>query len=347
MKILICSDVFPGLSGIANYTKEISNILKKNHHIEILCFKKENQKIKSLEKDILIHRLNEDSKEIDNFFKKNKNNFDVVLVRTFPFLSSVKYFKNVIYILPSVRSISLRIINYQNKERAKEIIKQEIEGILKCKKIIYPSLAIKKQVENEYHIKKGIVIPHAVNLKKFKPSSEKKIYDILTVANFDPRKGIDKLIKTAQYSSANFIVLGDGPLREEYENLIKKNNLNNLKLLGKKDSKEYYSKSKIYVLPSRYEAFGLVLLEAMASGLPCIAFKPNKDILTASDEIIEDGVTGFLVKNEKEMAEKINLLLSNNKLREKMGKEARKEAKKYSLENYIPKLMKVVNISNN
>ena len=79
----------------------------------------------------------------------------------------------------------------------------------------------------------------------------------------------------------------------------------------------------------------------MASGLPCIAFKPDgKKIITASDEIITDGKTGFLVKDEKEMAEKIDLLLSNEKLREKMGKVARKGAEKYSWEKCAEEILK-------
>ncbi|MCK5149436.1 glycosyltransferase family 4 protein [Candidatus Pacearchaeota archaeon] len=345
MRILICAEVYPSLSGIAQHIKNISKILKKKNKITIICSKEPEKKVSEKIKGIKIKRISYN--EIENFMKQNSTKFDLVLVGWYIYvLNATKYFSNVAYILPSVRAISLKFLNNQGETTTKisERINLEKEGIKNCKYIIYPSLTIKKQVEQEYKIKKGEVIPHGINLNEFKPGKN-KIYDVLTIANFDPRKGIDKLIKTAKFSKANFIVLGDGTLREDYTKLISKFKLKKkIKLLGKKKNvSDYLKKSKIYVLPSRYESFGLVLLEAMASGLPCIAFKPDGEkIITASDEIIKNGETGFLVKDEKEMAEKIDLLLSDDELREKMSKEAYKESKKYSSKKEVEKILKLI-----
>ena len=340
MKILICSDIYPGLAGIAQYCQELSNVLKREHQVTILTSKQPLQKKEEILNEIKIIRL--PHAEVEQFMQKNKKNFNLVIIRWYRYLlPATQFFENTIYILPSIRKASYKSIYTNLKKREIEKSNVEEKGMQKCKFIIYPSKNVKKQAKEEYGINRGEIISHAVNLEKFKPSKEKKIYDILTVANLsDKRKGIDKLIKVAKNSQANFFVLGKGKLREEYEKEIKKENIKNFKFLGQKESQKYYPKSKIYVLPSRYEAFGLVLLEAMACGIPCIAFQPDgKKIKTASDEIIINKKTGFLVKNEKEMAKKINLLLSKDKLRKKMGKAARKKAEKNSWEKKVKQIL--------
>ncbi len=338
MKILLCSDIYPGLGGIAQYCENLSKVLKKEHEIEILSLLYPNQKTKETLNGIPINRLSKQG--LDNFFNSKK--FDIVIARWYVFLeAATKYQRKVVYIAPSIRATSLKSMGLK-KISKNDAVKKEKEGMKKCFQIIYPSEILKKQAKEEYGITKGIVLPHGVDLKKFKPGKEKD-FDVLTVANLnDQRKGIDLLLQIAEISNAGFFVLGDGKLKEEYLKIIENKKLK-VNLLGRQPSKEYYEKSKIYVLPSRYEAFGLVLLEAMASGLPCIAFKPDgKNIITASDEIIINDKTGFLVKDKKEMAEKINLLLEDKELREKMGLASIKEAKKYSWEKYLKKLLKKI-----
>ncbi|MAG47863.1 hypothetical protein CL617_04615 [archaeon] len=347
MRILICSDVYPGLRGIAQYSQNVSKILCKNHEVTILCQKK-NYETEEIIMDVKVYRVEE--KNIMGFMQENRNNFDLILVRYYKFLlQAINNFKNVIYIIPSVRSMSIKFMDengrFKNEKEIERISEIERNGILKCKKLICSSKSLNKQVQKEYNFVKGIVIPHGVNLNKFKPNKQsKKKYDVVTVANFDPRKGIDKLISVAKKSRSNFIILGDGKLKKTYKRLILENNVKDkIQLLGQKNPLKYLQESKIFVLPSIYESFGLVLLEAMASGLPCIAFRPDgKKITTASDEIIKDGKTGFLVNDEKEMSEKINLLVGNKKLREKMSKASRKEAERYSWDKSVESLLKEI-----
>lgn len=77
----------------------------------------------------------------------------------------------------------------------------------------------------------------------------------------------------------------------------------------------------IFILPSLWEGFGYVTIEAMASRKPVVAFKTG-----SNGEIIEDGKTGLLIPcyHINEMAEKISLLCSNNQLRQTMGEAGRK-----------------------
>lgn len=346
MKILICSEVYPDLSGIAQHTKEISRILiESGNSVEIICSKQKGKSNCEKLNRIKIFRIK--FQEIASFM--HGKNYDLVIVLWYVYLkSAVENFKNVIYIAPSIRSTSFKSLSEKLTSEEKEKILLEKQGMKKCRKIIYPSKIIKQQAKKEYGIKNGIVIPHGINLKRFSPSAE-KFFEVITIANLhDYRKGVDKLIEVARKTDKTFIVLGEGKFRHAYEQKIRSYNLSNIKLIGKKENiQDFLKQSKVYVLPSIYEAFGLVLIEAMASGLPCIAFNPHgKEIQTASGEIIKNNKTGFLVKNEKEMTEKINLLLSDENLRRKMGREAFKESKKYSSEKEVDKILKFANVKN-
>jgi glycosyltransferase involved in cell wall biosynthesis len=89
--------------------------------------------------------------------------------------------------------------------------------------------------------------------------------------------------------------VGNGPLHKQVEKLA----LGDERILlpGKTDTpEEWYAAADLMLLPSLYEPFGQVLLEAMGSGCPPVAFIPTvPEVLTASDEIVENDKTGFFV----------------------------------------------------
>ena len=91
-----------------------------------------------------------------------------------------------------------------------------------------------------------------------------------------------------------------------------------------------YLKSSILVQPSRTEGFGLVLIEAMACGVPVISF----DCENGPRSIITDGVDGFLIPpfDIEAFAEKVVLLMKDGDLRKQMGEEARKSTAKYDID---------------
>lgn len=94
-----------------------------------------------------------------------------------------------------------------------------------------------------------------------------------------------------------------------------------------KDIQEEYINSSLYVMPSLYEGFGLVLTEAMACGLPCISF----DCPVGPGEIITHGEDGLLVecKNTDKLAEAISFLIQDSVLRDEMRDNARVSAQRY------------------
>ena len=102
---------------------------------------------------------------------------------------------------------------------------------------------------------------------------------------------------------------------------------------------KYFSSADIFVFPTLYEPFGLVILEAMASGLPVVTSK-----LAGAAELIENGKDGLLLddpKNPKEIAEKVNYLIENERIRRAMGRNARKKAEKHPWERTAKEMLEV------
>ncbi len=95
-----------------------------------------------------------------------------------------------------------------------------------------------------------------------------------------------------------------------------------------KDIEQKYQEASIYVMSSRFEGFGMVLIEAMEFGLPCVSF----DCDYGPSDIIKDGADGFLVDKENiaALAEKLVLLIENETLRTEMGRRAKENVKQYS-----------------
>lgn len=94
-----------------------------------------------------------------------------------------------------------------------------------------------------------------------------------------------------------------------------------------KNIEEKYLESSIYVMSSRYEGFGMVLIEAMACGVPCVSF----NCPYGPSDIIADGEDGFLVPNGDValLAQKLLLLIENDTLRTEMGTKAKRNVKRF------------------
>ena len=156
-----------------------------------------------------------------------------------------------------------------------------------------------------------------------------------TLAELHPIKGLDILIDAAKIvldphlrgdDDIQFIVMGTGELKEKLQKQIDKNNLTeNFILLGYVEEAAKYLKAfDLFVLPSRSEALGLVILEAGLASLPVVATEVG-----GIPEIITDKENGLLVKkeNKEELARAINEMLSD----EKPFDEARGKAQKMAV----------------
>jgi phosphatidylinositol alpha-mannosyltransferase len=148
------------------------------------------------------------------------------------------------------------------------------------------------------------------------------------------------LILKGKYKNLRLIVAGDGPEREKCENFVKEKNLRDVIFLGniEKGLSSLYATSDIFCAPSIFgESFGLVILEAMASGLPVVAFANQ------GYKLLLKGTKGekFLAKPKdfKSLAKKIEILIENEKLRKEMREWGLKNAQKYSWEKISEKVL--------
>lgn len=94
-----------------------------------------------------------------------------------------------------------------------------------------------------------------------------------------------------------------------------------------------YRESSIFVLTSRFEGFGMVIIEAMSLGIPCVSFDCNY----GPADIIKDEEDGFLVENGnlKEFAEKLQLLMKDKNLRNQFGQNGRENVKRFLKQNIV------------
>lgn len=152
-------------------------------------------------------------------------------------------------------------------------------------------------------------------------------------------KAVNELVNKEKIKNLKYIICGEGFKRKELEKFIKENNIeNNVKLLGfRTDVLEMYKISNCFVFPSYREGLSVSLMEAMASGLPCIVSKIRGNV----DLIDEKG--GFKVKANdwKTFLEKLELLKNDSIMREKMGDYNTRKIKKFSIENVKNKLLEL------
>lgn len=145
------------------------------------------------------------------------------------------------------------------------------------------------------------VIPNAAKLvsKRYSDGKNKRV---IAVGRLDYQKGFDRLIqvwelvqKTGKYTDWNLDIFGQGEWKEWLQLLIDEKHLSDTLHINKPTNRIYeeYAKSSIIVMTSNYEGFGMVLVEAMACGVPAIAF----DCQCGPKDIIRHGENGLLVRN--------------------------------------------------
>jgi len=180
------------------------------------------------------------------------------------------------------------------------------------------------------------VIPNGVDTNSFHPEvpvlpefDDGKV-NILFVGRFDPRNGLKTMIEAfrlvkRQYDNCRLIVVGDGPLRPYYRSLIDREIADDIHFAGLINGARpsYYASADIYCTPCTKASFGVVLLEAMASGTPIVASDINGYRL-----VMEDNEQGILVPETEAagFAEGLMRLLKDPELRQRMGQAGRRKA---------------------
>jgi glycosyltransferase involved in cell wall biosynthesis len=159
---------------------------------------------------------------------------------------------------------------------------------------------------------------------------------VITVGRFVYQKGYDYLVDVWKqinnlHPDWHLVIYGTGPDEELIKRLILQKEVKNISIHPPvKDIAAEYSASSIYVLTSRFEGFGMVLIEAMSCGLPCVSF----DCPCGPSDIITDGTEGFLIPSYdiKTFVSKLSELMSDNHLRRGMGRQGRQNIDRYKPE---------------
>jgi glycosyltransferase involved in cell wall biosynthesis len=191
--------------------------------------------------------------------------------------------------------------------------------------------------------------PNAINLTRFKrPKGLKtvhnKIFTLVNVGSFVPKKNqsflLDVLeILIGQYHvETRLVLLGDGPLRSMLREKVTQKRLESyVEMPGNVSNvAEYFHEADVYVHSAWYEPFGLVLLEAMAAGLPVVALdgRGNRDI-------IQDGINGFLLEENDpgHFARTLLQLRDDAELRENLIREGFRTSEAHDILHYCKRLV--------
>ena len=248
----------------------------------------------------------------------------------------------------------------------------ENQVIQAADQIVAATLAEQSQLQFLYHVEeeKVTIIPPGVDISHFYPipaDEAKSVIGVpqqdqmvLFVGRIEPLKGVDMLIRAIAHMRSRGVqalfphylaIIGGDPnpdsqvLSSEMsrlQNLCRELGLEDMVIfLGKRAQSSlpyYYSAAEMLVMPSYYESFGMVALEAMACGTPVVASQVG-----GLGFLVQDGVTGYVVPGGDYLAlsDRLTQLLSQPELRRRLGEQAANYASHYAWENITDRMLEL------
>lgn len=352
-----------GYGGIEKCIATLANLLVPFYEVEIICtYKLYDAPVFEMDKRIKIRYLLPDRKSNEQEFRKalSKKRLDLALLEGLKATKTLYYRKMTMMkaikesdadIMIATRDIFdewlslygreglLKIgwehnHHHNNEKYARDIVRS-------CKNLDYLVLVSQdletfyKKAMKPYHCQ-CIYIPNVLEKVPSEVSTLSSKH-LISVGRLSPEKGYLELVEIAEvlkekHPTWHLDIVGDGPERERIEKAIKDKNLESfITLHGFQQSDAIYellSNASIYLMTSYTESFGIVLLEAMSSGLPCIAY----DSAEGAREIIQSGYNGYLIKHRNRDAylKKIEDLMKDEETRKKLGKQARKSIQNFT-----------------
>lgn len=177
----------------------------------------------------------------------------------------------------------------------------------------------------------------------------KKAPIVLYVGRVDPEKSLDVLMNAfarviQKIPEAHIVIVGDGTAREKLEKIATKNGFaDHAHFTGRvvgDDLPQLYRTGTMFAITSKTETQSIVLMEAMASGLPAVAVKAG-----AVPELVQHGKNGYIYEpdDEESVARGITRILSDSELREKMSSEAVKRIAKHDISHTLTRMEEIYN----
>lgn len=320
IKIKYLTDVKPNKDKIKKYIKEknIFKLIKEVFYsIKVLYLRKKTMKeyIKKTNSEIIISSRYLFNNILSKYGKKNI--LKIGWEHNHPH-GNMKFAKKVI---KSAKKLDYLVLVSEN---LKEFYRKKLPKV-KC---VYIPNIIDEIPEEKSNLKSK----NLVSVGRL--SSEKGYMDLLKIYN--------EIVK--KYPDWKLDIIGDGKERDNLEKYIKDNALEEKVFLHGFQNKNYINNillnSSIYLMTSFTESFGIVLIEAMSYGIPCIAFLSAE----GAQELIENDKNGYLIddRDKDEYIEKLEYLIKNENIREKMKENCIETSLKFSGENIVKLWFKIL-----
>ncbi len=245
--------------------------------------------------------------------------------------------------------------------RARQMWMCRVAGLL-CDKTICVSNAVRDALVNDYKYpkNKAIVILNGIDLGYYGSDSEQPVQNsenkrgsdpdrpiIVSIASLYPRKRIDILLHAfwviqKTHPLCRCIIVGSGPLEETLKRQAVDLGISpSVQFVGQvKDVRPYLKIADLFVLPSELEGLPLVLLEAMATGLPCVATE-----VAGNAEAVVHGHTGLMVKSGsvEQLAQAIGYMLVHREDRMRMARNAKNRVVEFfNIDNSVRQFKEVL-----
>jgi D-inositol-3-phosphate glycosyltransferase len=271
----------------------------------------------------------------------------------------------VVHMFHTLGEMKQRVARFPGEHEGEFRISGERLVLRDADRIIASTLAEEAQLLWLYNadVEKISIIPPGVDTSHFYPIPEDEAKEyvgiqpcerlLLFVGRIEPLKGIDTLIEAISLMRQREVVvclsvIGGSPVpgHEDNEEMARLHALREkaglldlVAFLGKRGQDTlpyYYSAADAIVVPSHYESFGMVALEAMACGTPVVASQVGGLAF-----LVKDGETGFTVPVDDpvSLAERLTQLVESQELRERMGSRAVDFARDYDWDNIVDQII--------
>ena len=350
----------PAISGVGVHVLNLAKYLvKHNCEVHLFCHGDTDNYYK--ENGVYVHVLGRILTPVGDSFSKKRLEYDIFesevikeiirenLKRKFDVIHTHGALTKAAFIIKKVYKIKwIHTFHAIERTRAKKLSKEErdFEDLISwiehttnyCDGAIFVSKNLLVLGKKNYNLKSTTIIPNGVDFEIFnyEPITNKCV---LFIGRFSKEKGIDLLpdliesvmkIKDATFTAVcpvNFSSF-EGELKKIRDSISKSEQRyqKRLRIITTPQDQakliKLYQECQVYIQPSKYESFGLCILEAMAIGRPVVAFNVG-----GIPEVIAD--TGFIMNNKKEFIYKVKQLLENKGECIKTGKNANKRAKNF------------------